>query len=1028
MKMNISNQREIFEKAYHQLNLHQKEAVDEIYGPVMVIAGPGTGKTQLLAVRVCNILDKTDADASNVLCLTYTDAGVTAMRNRLIRFMGSDAYKVGIYTYHSFCNQIIRENPEYFSDYRELSNADDLEIMEIIVELIDKLPKDHPHKRLSGDVYHDVSKWKNLFDTMKKEGWTSELVKQKIEEYKIIVREESVYKANRGENRKGDFNPRVYNAAIAKISFAEHGVDYLKVYDNMLKERNKIDFNDSILYVLNALKKNESLRLKYQEKFQFILADEYQDTNGTQNDLLFTLAENDFDDQPNLFVVGDDDQSIFRFQGANLNNILDFKTKFNPKIIVLTDNYRSFQGILDSAKKLIDKNTQKIAGFIQGLDKNLCERRNTDFGKGNPPQLLAFANPVNHNYGVVDLIHKIHARGVPYHEIAVIYQKHKEADDIIKFLSYENIPINIKKRVDILSLKETQRILTIIRYIIGEMNTPLSEDRALFEILHYDFWGNHALDLAKLSFHIGRLPRQVRDVTFWREVIHDEAFLEKAGVKQKASILKTAKVIEELFILYQNCTIQVFFESLLTKTGLYHDIILDADKAWRLSVVNTLFDYIKNETAKNPDITWSAIVTRLDKMKEFGIALETNNVIFKNNGINFMTAHGSKGLEFEEVILLNTSANGWKSSTNNSNKAVFPRNILIEDKEDSVEDYRRLFYVALTRAKNNVYLLYSKTDEKQKDVSIHAFINELGFVSEQTTEEVNEEEVLNFTASIMRYEKGTLTLIDHDLIDLVTENLVLNVTGLNKYLNCPYSYYFENILRIPQARRATTGFGNAVHKTLEKYILLLSKDPEHRPPDLPVLMTIFEDNLHKYKSHFTPVEFENHLEEGKKICNFFFTAYVPHFGRVRTFKTELEVSGVCEGIPISGLIDRLDVYDNHLEVIDYKTGSLDNKDFALPKEDSPAGKNLRQGIFYQILLSQDPVYKNYPVKSVFQYLKKQDDSIRTVEEDNTLKQSVTEEIKEVYANIKAHKFDSGCGSEKCEWCNFVKEQGAHISQ
>ncbi len=1023
MNLKKSDQREIFEKAYNQLNIHQKEAVDEIYGPVMVIAGPGTGKTQLLAVRVCNILDKTDVDASNVLCLTYTDAGVTAMRNRLLRFMGGDAYKVGIFTYHSFCNQIIRENPEYFGDYRDLSNADELEITEILIDLINALPIDHPHKRLSGEIYFDKAKWQKLFDTMKKEGWSPEFIHQKISEYEEIVREESVYCVNRGKNRKGDFNQKKYDECISKISFVRHGVDYLPVYDQMLKQKDKIDFNDSIIYVLNALKKHENLRLRYQEKYQFILADEYQDTNGTQNDLLFTLAQNDFDDQPNIFVVGDDDQSIYRFQGANLNNILEFKEKFQPKIVVLTHNYRSYQGILDSAKLLIDHNTQKINDFIKGLDKKLVESRKDNYGVGNPPALFAFSNPVNHNYGVINLIKKIHERGVPYNEIAVIYQKHKEAEDIIKYLSFQNIPVSIKKRVDILSLKETNRILMMIRYINGEMNNPLSMDRVLFEILHYDFWGIHTLDLARLSFFISRLPREVKDKIYWREIIHDESFLSAAGITNKEVFIKTAAIFEELFSAYYNTTIQVFFEVLLTKTGLYEDIIVDPDKAWRLSIVNTLFDYIKTETARNPEITWNEIMARIDKMKDFNISLQTNNILYKNNGINFMTAHGSKGLEFEEVILLNTSSVSWKVTTNNFNNVTFPKNILREDTDDTEEDYRRLFYVALTRAKNNAYLLYSKTDEKQKEVSIHQFVSELGFKEEPPTQINDEEGLLDYTATLLKYEKGELKLIDHDLIDQVTENLVLNVTALNKYLKCPYTYYFENILRIPQARTAPTGFGNAIHGALERYILLLNKDPHHQPPSLAVLKTLFEENLLKFKSHFTPMEFENHMEEGKKVCTEFYDTYVPGFSTVRAFKTEVEMNGVCGEVPISGFIDRLDIYDDHVEVIDYKTGGFKSEDYSKPKEDTPMGKNRRQGIFYQILLEQDSTFKKYPVKSVFQYLKNQDTSLKIVDEDNDLKEEVRKEIIEVYTKIKSHQFDQGCAKEDCEWCNLVRNHG-----
>jgi DNA helicase II / ATP-dependent DNA helicase PcrA len=1023
MNSTILAQKEIFKEAYQQLNQQQREAVDEIYGPVMVIAGPGTGKTQLLAVRVCNILDKTDADPTNILCLTYTDAGVTAMRNRLTRFMGSDAYKVGIFTYHSFCNLIIRENPEFFSEYRELSNADDLEMVEIMVEILDSIPKDHPHKRLSGEIYFDKNKWQSLFDTMKKEGWSPEYIKSKLEEYKeVFMKEKHVYKVNYKNFKKGDLKINDYNKELNDLSFVEHGVDFIHLYNDLLKKRSRIDYNDSIIYVLNALKNSESLRLRYQEKYQFVLADEYQDTNGTQNDLLFTLVENEYIDQPNIFVVGDDDQSIFRFQGANLNNIIEFKDRFNPQIVVLRNNYRSFQGILDSAKTLIEHNKQRLTYRFPSLDKTLIESRKDNYGIGNSPQLLAYANPVNHDYGVVDLIMKIHARGVPYHEIAVIYQKHKEAEDIIKYLSYEDIPVSIKRRVNILPLKEISRIISLIKYISTEMANPMSMDKMLFEILHYDFWNNHALDLAKLSFYIGRLPKEERESIFWRDVIADESFLRKAGLKNLVSITQTSKILEELFIDYNNQTVQTFFEVLLSKTGIYTSILLDPNKGWRLSVINTFFDFIKRETAANPDATFEDILSKIDKMIEFNIPLQTNNIIYRNNGINFMTAHGSKGLEFEEVIILNTWDKGWKPTTN-IQKVKFPDNILLADQDDSDEDYRRLFFVALTRAKNNAYLMYSKTDEKQKEVVIHKFARELGFGGEPNIAALNEDDILDYTLTLLKHEQGQISLIDHHLIDQVTENMVLNVTALNKYLKCPFTFYFENILRVPQARQATTGFGNAIHNALEKFILILNSDPDRKPPTFNKLLDLFYDYMLKYKSHFTPLEYDNHIEEGKKVCQSFYHNYVPEFGIVRTFKTELELNGAVEGVPISGLIDRLDTYDDHIDVIDYKTGRNDSADFTAPNGENTPGKSWRQGIFYQILLEQDQNFKKYPVKSVFQFLKNTDKSERVVKENQDHKDMVKSEIVEVYQKIKSHQFDKGCGEEKCQWCNFVKENG-----
>src|SRR5678810_1293339 len=175
-------QLEKFQEEYNRLNEMQRRAVDTIEGPVMVIAGPGTGKTQILASRVGKILIDTDTQPENILCLTYTDAGVVAMRKRLLGFIGPDAYKVNIYTFHAFCNDVIQENLSMF-EKTALDPISDLERIDLFKILIEKKKKNHPLKRYRGDVYFEINNLQNLFSTMKREGWTPAFISSKIDEY-----------------------------------------------------------------------------------------------------------------------------------------------------------------------------------------------------------------------------------------------------------------------------------------------------------------------------------------------------------------------------------------------------------------------------------------------------------------------------------------------------------------------------------------------------------------------------------------------------------------------------------------------------------------------------------------------------------------------------------------------------------------------------------------------------------------------------------------------------------------------------
>ena len=225
-----------FREEYERLNEKQRLAVDTIDGPVMVIAGPGTGKTQILASRVGKILLETDALPENILCLTYTDAGVVAMRKRLLQFIGSDAYKVNIYTFHAFCNDVIQENLSLF-EKTALDPISDLERIELFKELIDSFPKNHPLKRYRGDVYFEINNLQQLFSTMKREGWTPGYINEKIDEYiaSLTTRDEFVYKRKFKEFNAGDLKKDKIEEEIERKEKLRAAVNEFDRFQQMMR-------------------------------------------------------------------------------------------------------------------------------------------------------------------------------------------------------------------------------------------------------------------------------------------------------------------------------------------------------------------------------------------------------------------------------------------------------------------------------------------------------------------------------------------------------------------------------------------------------------------------------------------------------------------------------------------------------------------------------------------------------------------------------------------------------------------------
>ena len=362
-----------FDAAYKELNAKQKLAVDTIEGPVMVIAGPGTGKTQILANRIGKILLETDALPQNILCLTYTEAGVVAMRRRLLDFIGADAYKVNLHTFHSFCNMVIQENIRLFRK-KELEALGDLERVQYLKQLVDSFQKDNPLKRYKGEIYYDMNNLASLFSAIKREGWKEDWLIKKIEEYVTNILPETDGFYNKREKKKGNHVlTQKGNDEVERMEKLKAAINAFTPYQNIMHENHRYDYDDMITWVIRMFEENPEVLLNYQEQLQYILVDEYQDTSGTQNRIVELLISYWQDEKPNLFVVGDDDQSIYRFQGANLKNMMSLASQFENDLvkIVLTENYRSVQPILDAAKHVIENNEQRLVKQYKELTKEL---------------------------------------------------------------------------------------------------------------------------------------------------------------------------------------------------------------------------------------------------------------------------------------------------------------------------------------------------------------------------------------------------------------------------------------------------------------------------------------------------------------------------------------------------------------------------------------------------------------------------------------------------------------------------------
>lgn len=1020
-----------FRQEYENLNPAQKKAVDTIEGPVMVIAGPGTGKTQILAIRIGRILMETDTQPENILCMTYTDSGAVAMRKRLLRMIGPEAYKVNIHTYHSFCNQVIQDNLSFF-EKTSLDPISELESIALLRELIDKFPKNHPLKRYRSDVYFESKNLKQLFSTMKREGWTPEKVTEATKKYldDLPLREEFVYKRKYKQFNAGDLKTEKINQEKDKMIRLEAAVLEFEKYQQLMLQRRRYDFDDMINWVIRAFSENPSLLAKYQEQFQYVLVDEYQDTSGNQNKLVEMLIS--YWDDPNIFVVGDDDQSIFRFQGANVENMLLFRARFpNMKTIMLNENYRSIQPILDIAKTLIDKNGERLINKIEGMTKNLVTGKKELKEITHMPLINTWRNPREEMIGITTDIEDLINNGVDPKRIAVIYRENKYGEEIATFLKCANIPFYSKRNINLLELTLIRKILRLLQYLDAEMDIPFSGDEMLFEILHFDWFEIKPLEIAQLCLESNEL-RYKKKPSGFRQLMAQKMNTAAPSLFDQSisdNMARAAGFIESVLGSVHNTTLQQLIEKIIQQSGMLSTVMQAKDKHWQVQVLSAFFDFVKEETKKDPDLNLNTFVKLVQMMIREEISLPIVQVGGSEKGVNLLTAHGAKGLEYAYVFLAGSNSTVWENKKSGNKGFVLPDTLFISQPHAAVEEeLRRLFYVGITRAEKHLTISYAAARDDGKELEPSMFIEEIRSVHHLVERKPvpDQEEMTRFSMIRLLPEVSPqIERLDEDMVDKALEKFAMNVTALNNYLNCPLEFYYRNLIRIPSPKSETLEFGSAVHHALELFFSKMKDDPNKAFPGKQSLVDDFVNYLYRHRESFTREEFERRIEYGKEILEKYYDKKINSFSKIVSVEKNIR-NVVVDGIPLKGKIDKME-YDGHqVNVVDYKTGNPDNAREKLknPEQAPPYGGDYwRQAVFYKLLVDQHEQGRNQVVSTEFDFIepnaKKEISSIRvpiSKEDTDTLRK----QISYAWEKIQSRDFYTGCGKEDCRWCNFVR--------
>lgn len=1027
-------------REYDTLNAKQKEAVDTVYGPVLVIAGPGTGKTQILALRIARLLEnEAQISPQEILCITYTDEGKKNMRDRLYRLIGAEtAQYIQVHSYHSFCNEVIQKNLSHFKK-EELDPISDLEKIEFIRDILNGLDRGsvlyNPKKPTSNAKY-----LLSLFSKMKQENWTSDYLRVKIHEHIEFLKEDPASLSTRGKT-KGQLKADVLKELESYTKTLE-AITLFDAYKEKMLSSQRYDFDDMIQWVINLFEQDADILMSYQERFQFILVDEFQDTNGSQMKIVELLTNHDA--SPNIFAVGDDDQSIYRFQGASVENMLNYRNKYADaglQEICLKINYRSPQSVLDHAKTLIEHAGSRLVSSNSALDKNLVSFKTSETAYDCAPRLLSFHNPRYEKIYLTQQIRALLDRGVPANEIAVLYYDNKNCLELSQYFRKADIPFFSKKNLDLLKERESRQIITIMRYIKAEQTHAYSGDALLFELLHYRFWQIPPAEVAKASIAAGRRSEEDRPASYSLRYFLTELLKSKQpqvlGAPAHPALLKAMQVLEDLLAASFDCSLLVWMDTLLTKAGIINDILNSANKLEELETVTSLFDFLKEECHRRPDMRLSDLVDFFDVMEENELEIPKIKVYGHEHAVRLFTVHASKGREFDYVFVAGAVSTQWEKRRTPPNMVKFPPNVFetaTNSKDD--DEMRRMMYVAITRAKKELVVSFYQYDLKQKETEQSQFLYEV-FGSRMEADKVSlSAEIIAHYETIMPAEDAAAQTerLEREFVDMQLQHFDMNVTALNNYLKCPLQFYYNTILRIPSAMNENMSFGDVIHKTLERVVKAM-KEPPHQAPSLEIAQQMMEQLLWRNREKFSLTNYPHKLEFGKQIIAHFYSERLLAINH--TALTEHRISARIGDVPIKGFMDRVDVADDnvHVVVVDYKTGDptseYNKQKLKTCDEDKTGigGDYWRQAMFYKILFDQDQLNKYEVSHAAYEFVEPDKKSkllppIHRFSFTPDHIEVVKGQIQMVWEKIQAHDFYTGCGDEKCDACNRSK----HLKQ
>ncbi len=982
-----------FASSYKMLNAEQKKAVDTIEGPVMVIAGPGTGKTQILTLRIANILRTTDTPPDGIIALTFTESGAFAMRRRLVDIVGAPGYRVRIYTFHGFANDVIGRFPDSFPRIVGARSMIDVERIELMQGLISNTPLEY--LRPYGDPFFYVRSVLGKIGELKRENISpdkfEEVLYIRSDAFKNIpdlFHEKGVHKgAMRGK----------YAQTSKRLVRSAEMLTLYRLYEVALTKQRLYDYEDMLLEVIRALEADKELLLTLQEESQYILADEHQDANESQNRLLELLAS--FYKNPNLFVVGDEKQAIFRFQGASLDNFLYFKKQYPEAVIItLRENYRSTQPILDSAHQLMTH--APVHAEIPRIP--LISSISTPSYAGKI-KIVSLPRPDDERAFVAEDIARLVAEGVPLRDIAVLYRVNGDAQGVAGALARRNIPFVVESSQNILEDLGVRKFLVLLRAV-----ALYGSDQALAPALHIDF-----LELSPLE--VTRFIARARGDLY--NALGDKKKLVAMGVKKPLPFVGFAKKLERWKRITENDGLLAVLDSVAEESGLIASLLRAHNPEEKFASVSALFTEARQVRTTNRNASLQDFLTHIALLEEYRLSLSLPRASSTRDAVRLMTAHKSKGLEFEYVYIIHANDGRWGNRTSKeffSPIRMAPNN----DNADDGSDERRLFYVALTRAKLSVTITLARESESGAPALPSQFVEEIGNDLVDKEERTETAPVFNPGRTPQRHA------LDIALVQELFAEQGLSVTALNNYLACPWRYFYRNLIRMPEVPEKSLEYGTAVHRALKEFFEQWKEGVDVGSVGLAERFKRALDD-----SSLNESDYADSLKKGEKALVTYYNQWHTHWRhnilneyKVTTF-LPVGIEGLAR-IRLRGDFDKVEfTEDGFLTLYDYKTGRKKSRGVILGKDGVENwGDYRRQLVFYKLLLGLFEKGK-WKMRTGSIDFVEPDDKGNTVRETFEISDEEVSEltclVQRIASEIWQFSFTkNGCNKKDCKYCTF----------